>query len=132
MLIESFVYSNFNDCPLVWNFTGAKAINKIESVQKRALPLLFDNYESSYYTVLMKAKKSTMMVQRLRYLCAEIYRTVNGLNPRYMKKSDTLKIVSATFLLVCFSSLNENTCQTRKNVFYFISKAFFVLEKITF
>ena len=33
----------------------------------------------------MKAKKPTMTVQRLRYLCAEIYRTVNGPNPSYMK-----------------------------------------------
>ena len=43
----------------------------------------------------MKAKKPTMTVQRLRYLCAEIYRTVNGLNPSYMKnvfkKSGTLR-----------------------------------------
>ena len=43
-----------------------------------------------------------------------------------------LKVVSATFVLVCFSSLNESTCQTRKNVFYFISKILFVLEKIKF
>ena len=31
-----------------------------------------------------------------------------------------------------FLSLNESTWQTRKNVFYFISKALFVLEKIKF
>ena len=43
-----------------------------------------------------------------------------------------LKVVSATFLVVCFSSLNESTCQTRKNVFYFTPKALFVLEKIKF
>ena len=30
-----------------------------------------------------------------------------------------LKIVSATFLLVCFLSLNDSTCQNRKNYFYF-------------
>ena len=44
----------------------------------------------------------------------------------------TLKVVSATFVLVCFLSLNESTCQTRKNVIYFTSKALFVLEKIEF
>ena len=44
----------------------------------------------------------------------------------------TLKVVSAIFLLVCFLSLNESTCKTRKNVFYFTSKALFVLEKIKF
>ena len=43
----------------------------------------------------MKANRLKMTVQRLRYLCAEIYRTANGLNPSYMKnvfkKSDTLR-----------------------------------------
>ena len=81
--MENFVYSNFNYCPLVWNFT--KAINKIKSVQKRALRFLFDDYESSYDTPLMKAKKPTMTVQRHRHLCSEMYRTVNGLNPSFMK-----------------------------------------------
>ena len=46
--------------------------------------------------------------------------------------SSALKVVFATFLLVCFFSLNENTCQTSKNAFYFTSKAFFILEKIKF
>ena len=41
----------------------------------------------------------------------------------------SLKVVPATFLLVCFLSLNESTCKTSKNVFYFTSKALFVLEK---
>ena len=53
-----------------------------------------------------------------------------------MKLSTTteilLKVVSATFLLVCFLSHNNSTCQTRKNAFYFISKALFVLETIKF
>ena len=31
-----------------------------------------------------------------------------------------------------FLSLNDSPCQTRKNVFYFTSKALFVLEKINF
>ena len=36
-----------------------------------------------------------------------------------------LKVVSATFLLVCFLSLNENTCQTRKKNFLFHLKSLF-------
>ena len=45
---------------------------------------------------------------------------------------NALKDVSDTFLLVCFIILKEGTCETRKNVFYFISKAHFVLEIIKF
>ena len=48
----------------------------------------------------------------------------------YTNIKDDLKVVSATFVLVCFLVLNESTCQTKKNVFYFTSKALFVLEKI--
>ena len=43
-----------------------------------------------------------------------------------------LKVVSAAFLLVCFVSLKENTCETRKNIYYFTLKALFVLQKIKF
>ena len=46
--------------------------------------------------------------------------------------SQDLKVVSATFLLVCFVCLKESTCETRKNAFYFTSKALLVLEIIKF
>ena len=62
-------------------------------MHKSALRLLFDDYESSYRTLLLKANTPTMTVHSLRYLCGEIYTTVNGLNPNSMKnvfkKSDT-------------------------------------------
>ena len=41
-----------------------------------------------------------------------------------------LKVVSATFLLVCFLSLKERFYETRKNAFYFTLKALFILKKI--
>ena len=37
VLINSFVLSNFNYCPLVWMLTNAKSVHKIEAIQKRAL-----------------------------------------------------------------------------------------------
>ena len=43
-----------------------------------------------------------------------------------------LKVLSATFSLVCFLILKEGTWETKKNVFYFTSKALFVLQKIKF
>ena len=56
--------------------------------------------------------------------CQAIRRFIKGSSPA------NLKVVSATFLLVCFVSLKERNCETRKNVFYFTSKALFVLEII--
>ena len=48
----------------------------------------------------------------------------------YTNIKDDFKVVSATFVRVCFLVLNERTCQIRKNVFYFTSKALFAVEKI--
>ena len=55
----------------------------------------------------------------------------HGINNLGVKKV-TLKVVSTTFLLVCFVRLKESTCETRKNVFYFNSKTLFVLGIIKF
>ena len=40
-LINSYFYSNFNYCLLVWMFSSAKSLNKVESLQKRALCFLY-------------------------------------------------------------------------------------------
>ena len=50
-------------------------------------------------------------------------------NKRILKN---LKVVPATFFLVCFVCLKESTLGTRKNVFYITSKALFILEIIKF
>ena len=55
-----------------------------------------------------------------------------GTDGQLLRKRKSLKVVSATYVLVCFSSLNESNFQAKKNVFYFTPKALFVLEKIKF
>ena len=53
-------------------FSSAKSSNKVESLQKRALRFLYDNYDSSNKPILKLAGKSAMNVNRLRNLCMEI------------------------------------------------------------
>ena len=124
ILIESFVYSNLNYCPLVWNFTSTKAIDKIENAQKRVLRFLFVNFESSDETLLIKTKKPTMTVQRLRYVSVKLYRTVNGLNPSYIKnvfkKSDTLKSKRTQY--------QNNLIEPRPNYYEFGTKSLASLQ----
>ena len=48
---------------------------------------------------------------------------------RVLLKTMILKVVSATFLLVPFVSLKENTCEARKSI-YFTSTVLFVLKII--
>ena len=93
-LINSYFYSNFNCCPLVWMFSSVKSLNKVESLQKRALRFLHENYVSSYEELLQKAGKQTMKVNRLRSLCIEIYKSINDINPMYMTEISKLRETS--------------------------------------
>ena len=77
VLVNSFIYSNFNYSPLVWM--------EIESLHKRALRFLLNDYVSSYEQ-FEKSGKCSMNIHRLRCLCIEIYKTLNDLNPSFMKE----------------------------------------------
>ena len=37
ILINNFIYANFNYCPLKWHFSSRKSINKIENIQKMSI-----------------------------------------------------------------------------------------------
>ena len=96
--INSYFYSSFNYCPLVWMFSSAKSLNKVESLQKRALRFLYEDYVSSYEELLQKAGKEAMKVNRLRSLCIEIYKLFNNINPTYMNEIFKLRKISRVVL----------------------------------
>ena len=50
--INNCFYPNFNYFLMVWMFSCAKSLNKVESLQNRVLRFLYDNYESSYDSIL--------------------------------------------------------------------------------
>ena len=86
ILANSFILSNFNYCPLVWYFSTAKQVQKIEKIQERVLRFVHNDYETDYPSLLKNNKSVTMEVKRMRYLSIEIYKTLHCLNPQYMKK----------------------------------------------
>ena len=93
ILVQSFVYSNFNYCPLVWYFSSARSLQKIEKIQERALRFLYNDHLSSYSELLEKSERCTMHVSRLRVLCIEIFKTLMHLNLSFM--SEIFKIKSS-------------------------------------
>ena len=97
ILVQSFVYSNFNYCPLVWYFSSAKSLQKIEQLQERALRFLYNDHTSSYNDLLLKSDKGTMLVARQITLCIEIFKTVKHLNPPFMQ--NIFKLRSSNYSL---------------------------------
>ena len=95
VLVNSYFYSNFNYCPLVWMFSSAKSLNKIESLKKkRTLCYLHSDYKSPYDTLLAKSGKVTMEASRLRSFCVEIYKSINSINPSFMNKIFRLTVTN--------------------------------------
>jgi len=86
ILVNSFIYGNFNYCPLVWHFCTKESSFKIENIQKRALRFLLNDYDSDYFALLEKSKKCTMEIRRIRVLALETFKSLNNLNPSFMKE----------------------------------------------
>ena len=91
-IVNSFIYANFNYCSLVWHFSTCESIRKIEKIQQRCLRIVLDDYGSDYDVLLRKSGKVTMEIKQLRVLAIEIFKTVNHLNPNYMKDIFTPKL----------------------------------------
>ena len=69
-------------------------LKKIENLQMRALRFFYNDYEISYEELLPKSDRETMNVNRLRLLCIEIYKTINNLNPEFMRDLFSLRETS--------------------------------------
>ena len=84
-------------------FCNKKLANKQEILQKRALRFLHNDYESDYEHLLAISNKPTFEVKHLRIMAMEIFKTINNLNPSFMKEIFTMNTNSdrnATKLLV--------------------------------
>ena len=75
ILMKSFILSNFNYCPLVWHFCSKSDTDRMERIQKQALPMVVDGYQSDYETLLQKASMSTLQTGTIKTLATEIFKT---------------------------------------------------------
>ena len=82
-LINSFFFSQFNYCPLVWMFCSKEANNEIEKLQKRTLQIIHDHFSSSYNDLRMKDNSATIQ-RNLQFLMTEIFKTIHDENPPFM------------------------------------------------
>ena len=76
-IYNSFIMSNFNNCPLGWHFCGKMNNQKIEKIQERALRIIYDDYISTYDELLEKAGTNTLLINRLRLLALTVFKSLN-------------------------------------------------------
>ena len=66
VIINSFIYSNFNYCPLVWHFSSCKALRIIENIHECCLRMIHNDYDREYETLLKTSGTSTMQIKRIK------------------------------------------------------------------
>ena len=61
------------------------SMKKIERIHERSLRVLLNDYKSDYNNLLNIANRTSMSITRHRQLAIEIFKTLNNMNPSYMK-----------------------------------------------
>jgi hypothetical protein len=83
-IFRCFILSHFSYCSLVWHFCGTVNAAKLERLQYRALKFVYQDWDSSYETLLEKAKLPTLELARTRSIILEVYKAVNHISPPFM------------------------------------------------
>ena len=84
-IINTFVHSNFNYGCLIWHFSSKKSQNKVEKIHEKNIKFLLNDYLSSYAELLEKFTSVSMENRRLCTMVYEVFKTLNNLNPVFMK-----------------------------------------------
>ena len=74
--------------------SSAKSLGKVENLQKGALCFLYNDYNILYEGLRKKSGRSTVNVSNYRSLCIEIFKTLNDINPSFIKDIFKLRITN--------------------------------------
>ena len=80
-IFHTFILSNFNYCPLAWHFCSEKIPKKLEKIQERALRFVYDDFNSGYEELLIKANIPSLHIRRLRTMAIETFKILNKMSP---------------------------------------------------
>ena len=82
LLMNSFVISQFNYCPIIWRYCQRQSNTLINKIHERALRITYNDYVSSFETLLEKDGSLSIHQRNIQSLAIEIFKTNNDLNPK--------------------------------------------------
>ena len=91
ILMKSFIVSQFNYCPIIWMYCQRRSNNLINKIHERALRIAYNDYVSSFDSLLEKDESVTFHQKNVQSLCLEIYKTTHNVNPSFMNEVFTIK-----------------------------------------
>ena len=84
LLVNAYILSPFNYCPLIWMFCGKGGSNLIRKCHYRALRALTKNCDLEYEALLVHCKVEDIHARNLKHLLIEIFKSVHSLGPHIM------------------------------------------------
>jgi len=90
-LYHSYLLSTFGYCPIIWMFCGKSTNEGINRVQRIALRIIYNDYNSDYNTLLDKSKQLKIHEINKRKLLIEVYKCLHKNNPSFLNDLFTEK-----------------------------------------
>ena len=82
-VFKTFLLSNFNYCPSIWHFCKESSSKQLEYLQERGLRYVYNDFVSSYDSLLDRANLATLHLNRIRAIACETYKIVKHTGPSY-------------------------------------------------
>ena len=76
-LFKSFIEAQLKYCPLIWMFCSRSSNKKINRLHERTLRIVYDNYSSSFKTLLDRDSSFTIHHKNIQSMLIEIYKSLN-------------------------------------------------------
>ena len=81
LIMNTFIKSQFNYCPLLWMFHSRTLNNRINKLHERALRIVYKNEELDFQKLLELSGDVTVHQKNLQRLAIEMYKVKNGIAP---------------------------------------------------
>ena len=76
--------SNFNYCPLIWMYQGKTSNSQVDRVQKRALRILHNDFNTQFAVLLEITDERKVHAKNLQKLMLQIFKCLSEENPSFM------------------------------------------------
>ena len=83
MLGNAFIDSQFNYAPLIWMFCRKGLNLKMQKIHHKTLKVIYQ-YNNTYKELLELSETVSIHQRHLRFLVAEVYKSISYLNPKFM------------------------------------------------
>ncbi len=85
-MFNAFIRANlYYYCPLVWVNTNGTYHVRLENVYERALRLVYNDKDCSYYDLLLRANIPSVQIRWQRVLATEVFKALHGISPPYIQ-----------------------------------------------